>query len=84
MFRAHRELSIHAGDVDFHGLSVELRHLGMLVSWQWLLAMNVALQLSDFFRQFCALLVAVALLGALLADPGPPEANATARTFQIS
>ena len=38
MFRAHRELSIHAGVIDFHGLSVELRHLGMGASCRWLAA----------------------------------------------
>ncbi len=52
---------------------------------------NVALQLSDFLfasfenlLHFCHFLVTVALLGSFLADPGPPEARTTARTFQIS
>ena len=38
MSRAHRELSIHVEVADFHGLGVELRHLGMVASWQWLSA----------------------------------------------
>ena len=30
MFRVQRELSTHVAVVHFHGLSVELRHAGML------------------------------------------------------
>ena len=42
-------------------------------------AMNVALQLSEIAN----FLITFALLGSFLADPGPPEANTTVRSFQI-
>ena len=54
-------------------------------------AVNLVLQLSDFcsrvlttFATFGHFLVTFALLGSFLAEPGPPEANRTARTFKIS
>ena len=52
-------------------------------------AVNLALQLSDFFPKFahflhfCHFLVTFALLGSFLAEAGPPEANVTFRSFQI-
>ena len=33
--------------------------------------------------RFCHFLLTFAVLGSFLADPGPPEANTTVRSFQI-
>ena len=54
-------------------------------------AVNSVLQLSDAnlsdlltFCTFIIFVVTFALLVTFLAEAGPPEANTTARTFQIS
>ena len=51
--------------------------------------LNAALQLSDpklrlfdTFSHFCNFFIRLGILGTLLGDPGPPEANVTVRSFQ--